>query len=205
MESIPPKSSIERINESSQLYDGPKKETEMTAQTNPWRERRLKSLLKSIKLRISGERFEEDDITEEQESPLPGTMTWELLQVLLPNLSSRPYSSLPRTNWENAAKKTREERESKSSTLPIMKPSPVVNFSNDAEKPFVDDMAFSEPFRKRTRPIPRNYQRSNSVIWNLLILGTKTINYPKWVKTIIWWTSRLRLFFNLHVFCSNGA
>ena len=143
---------------SSDSHDEPKKQSENTAQVIPRRERRLKSLLKSIKLRISDERIEDDDISDNQGIPVPGTMTCEHLRMLLPNLSSRPYSALQQFNWQNAVRKAEEKNERLSSGK---------NCISDAEKPFVDDMA--EPFRKRVQPIPRNYQRSKSVLWSLLV------------------------------------
>ena len=83
-------------------------------------------------------------MTDDHDSPVPATVTWELLQVLLPNLSSRPYSSLQRLNWQDGAKNDGEKsEEKKSSTLPIMKPSSRTNYVSDAEKPFVDNMAIT--------------------------------------------------------------
>ena len=150
MDIIPPQSQFKRMTVSSELDDGANKQAEKRAHANPWRERRVKSLLKSIKLRIAGEQFEEDieddDMTDDHDSPVPATMTWELLQVVLPNLSSRPYSSLQRLNWQDGAKNAGEKsEEKKSSTLPIMKPSSRTNYVSDAEKPFVDNMAITIP------------------------------------------------------------
>ena len=167
MEIIPPQSQFKRMSVSPESDDGANKQGEKNAHANPWRQRRLKSLLKSIKLRIAGEQIEkdieDDDMTDDHDSPVPATMTWELLQVLLPNLSSPPYSSLQRVNWQDGAKndgETSEER--KSNALPVMKPNSSMNHTSDAEKPLADNL--TEPFRKRSKPIPKHYQRSKSVI-----------------------------------------
>ena len=167
MEIIPPQSQFKRMSVSHESDDGANKKGEKNAHANPWRQRRLKSLLKSIKLRIAGEQIEndieDDDMTDDHDSPVPATMTWELLQVLLPNLSSRPYSSLQRMNWQDGATNDGEtSQERKSNTLPVMKPSSSMNYISDAEKPFADN--FTKPFRERSKPITKHYQRSKSVI-----------------------------------------
>ena len=60
----------------------------------PWRERRMKSLLKSIKCRIAGDRPDEDS-RPEPVSLIAGNVTLDVLQSLLPNLGTRPCSVVP--------------------------------------------------------------------------------------------------------------
>jgi hypothetical protein len=71
-----------------QLNEGADEET--ADRRRPWRERRMKSLLSSIKHRISGDRADE---TVPREHVIAGNVTLDVLQHLLPNLSTRPFST----------------------------------------------------------------------------------------------------------------
>ncbi|XP_046856518.1 putative leucine-rich repeat-containing protein DDB_G0290503 isoform X2 [Xenia sp. Carnegie-2017] len=62
---------------------------ETAASRRPWRERRMKSLLKSIKHRISGDRAD-DSSSRDAVGLVAGNVTMDVLQHLLPNLNTRP-------------------------------------------------------------------------------------------------------------------
>lgn len=62
---------------------------ETAASRRPWRERRMKSLLKSIKHRISGDRAD-DSSSRDAVGLVAGSVTMDVLQHLLPNLNTRP-------------------------------------------------------------------------------------------------------------------
>lgn len=121
---------------------------------SPWRERRLNSLLKSMKLRISGERAEGCITKDPVVSPVSAGMTLEVLQYLLPNLTSHPYGS-PETVRSTTISRTlqrqmglrrqvpvdknslsQENSEPKARSLPCFnKGKNGVDFMKDAEKP----------------------------------------------------------------------
>lgn len=69
----------------------------------PWRERRMKSLLHSIKTRIAGERVE-DNQARDHVSLVAGNVTLDVLQHLLPNLSMRPSSSVDPKQMPNISR-----------------------------------------------------------------------------------------------------
>ena len=63
----------------------------------PWRERRMKSLLNSIKNRISGDRVDTNLPARDPVSLVAGNVTLDVLQHLLPNLNTRPCSTVDPT------------------------------------------------------------------------------------------------------------
>lgn len=148
---------------------------------NPWRERRLKSLLRSMKTRISGERSDED-IAKVPVSPVSSNVTLQVLQCLLPNLSNRPYSSVDSVQISRTLQRQMGVRRltglrsasPKSQTLPC----PVK--LEDAEKPLETDESVQcapttfdktyppdvntlpEYFRGRAKLLSKKVRRSHS-------------------------------------------
>ena len=69
----------------------------------PWRERRMKSLLSSIKIRIAGDRVEDNE-ARGRVNLVAGNVTLDVLQHLLPNLSMRPSSSVDAKQMPNISR-----------------------------------------------------------------------------------------------------
>ena len=69
----------------------------------PWRERRMKSLLSSIKTRIAGDRVEDNE-ARGRVNLVAGNVTLDVLQHLLPNLSMRPSSSVDPKQMPNISR-----------------------------------------------------------------------------------------------------
>lgn len=120
---------MRRDEGSSVSDDEPKQEIGEgnVAQNNLWEERRLDSLIRSMKHRIFGEQSE-DNITADQNSPVSSTMTWKVMQCLLPHLTKRPAANVTQTlNFHALERKLVDNKveekktEAKSSTLGFKK------------------------------------------------------------------------------------
>ena len=151
-----------------------------------WRERRMQSFLKSIKIRIAGERVK-DNQGRDRVSLIGGNYTLDVLQQFLPNLSMRPSSSvdplqvatlshtIQRQKCWRGRKMTRDLHEDRARTAP--NPLALDASSSDDEVRDSIKQARSTPdltypddinirpdfFRERSHNVTRkDYQRANS-------------------------------------------
>ena len=150
-----------------------------------WRERRMQSFLKSIKVRIAGERVE-DNQGRDHVNLAGGNYTLDVLQQFLPNLSMRPSSSvdpvqvatLSRTIQRQMClrgRKPRDLHEDRARTAP----NPLAHDASSSDDEVRDSIkqARSTPdltypddinklpgyFRERSRNVTRkDYRRANS-------------------------------------------
>ena len=134
-------------------------------QNNTLRPRQQRSLLQSIKLRISGERSEVAGIRTDQDSSLYETRTLQILQCLLPNLSSRPYSSVASVTESLLRLKRRSGMAAldKAKTFLTVNPTARFNFKDDAEKSIVDINELPQSFRQRSGQISGDYLKSMTI------------------------------------------
>lgn len=150
-----------------------------------WRERRMQSFLKSIKIRIAGERVE-DNQGRDHVSLIGGNYTLDVLQQFLPNLSMRPSSSVDpvqvatlshtirRQICLRGRRMTHDLHKARARTAP--NPLALDASSSDDEVRDTIKQASSTPdltypddinklpgnFRVRSRNVTKNYRRANS-------------------------------------------
>ncbi len=93
----------EKLNEAAGADD--------VVERRPWRERRMKSLLHSIKSRVSGDRIDDNTLPRrEHVSLVAGNVTLDVLKHLLPNLSTRPVSTADPTHTPKLSRTLQRQR-----------------------------------------------------------------------------------------------
>ena len=127
-------------------------------QNNTLRPRQQRSLR-------SGERSEVAGIRTDQDSSLYETRTLQILQCLLPNLSSRPYSSVASVTESLLRLKRRSGMAAldKAKTFLTVNPTARFNVKDDAEKSIVDINELPQSFRQRSGQISGDYLKSMTI------------------------------------------